>query len=1282
MAKRNWDEVSEELAITLDINERVNTNNAEDDNFEQKTKRLCCYDIQKTNIVYKTTNNFIHEKFLKKSRIEKGPKKSYYIKNQLTKKSIRINKDESLTIGELENKFKDIGHCLAYKIADTYSTKLMLDFDCYKCKINNCNNLIESELIKIIHDDVCDFVKDTLKTENVNCVIFKKSNTCNLHIYFNVSVSLPLLELMRKRLCSYLSCMITDKYHIDDIYMLDLPYSTKDGISMYKMAYCLPNVEYLKFSCIPDSKFYDIELQISTDETYESHITLGSFKTTYNSDWNELCEYQKFLTTPLKLNPILVSEDNALVNNIKLSKLNNFVTDYTLLREYFTVNTKDVVKLKDDDVAELIKQKEECYISMYNGLIALGESIGKKLYDDGNNNKLSNIMKFITIDNCGYSFYAICAIIFYFHKIHDELSIETCKQRILDILLVMVENSEHNKNESLLQIINSLKAYECMVNMSKIFENIDDWFKFLLYIAKLEKLENLDMTLNDKRVNIITLQLKIYNSQDAIILELVELCKLLIPIIKVEYGLNKFHYYVDEGLYIPISSEKFFSQNTIQIQMIESILKKMLKKLIISKQLSEEIYKTIQMKDVWLTYFNQLEVKIPNFNFYDYFISTELGVFNTLTGMYMKHTPLLYMNTKKAYCVIPSIMQDAKSLTLYELNNHILKENQNQLYSNILKVIKTEQQKLFFGSIVVPGLLKLEDALYDEAQENIMMNLIYKQVISDTNEINEKLLYFMQVLIVKYNLCIKNLIFVIEHIINNINDHGECTRTDFRRYCVAKNINCNENNLTDFVQQKNTTLYNQLSSEYGNKFIPKVFVLAIVMGSFEVAHSSNSKLDMFNWKSETVQITLSPFDLFYNYETSNLSIKSYENVKRILSYLIPNDNIPEPLINLIRTISTMLMHDEVIISDFLNIFSMIYNHNNKRKKLAILIGSPNSGKSTYQHMLSDIHGKSIYSVSSIIQAEGQGPAPEIINALSMYCFSIVELRSMTPTTMKGMISGDLTHKRLCHQNEMIALKPLSFAIAAANNLPKIYQADEAIRDRLAPFLFQSVFVDKEEIDNIIDDNPLLTYICNYLVSSTKFQIHGISREFSNILYEQYASTRDEHGLVQPKISETNENSQNLIKQTLIKNNIIYYILNQSSVIFDKSLSITYEELLEVITPELEKHNETTKNKRFTKKWAKQELSLMFKNKETPDKTGIRGLGLKINKIKEELMINDILCTCSNSNVSVSQIKSYLFHIKKLNYSNINTTLINLKQAYNTSFDSENQRFKNCKLKYE
>lgn len=1237
-----------------------------------------CYDFPQSDIVVKTTNQFVHKNFYNRP-LNVATRKSFFLRNHLSATDIRVCRDDNLTIECLEDNFSQFGHCLAYNMAESYVTLLMLDFDCYKCKKGTCPCSLQSEFVEIIHDEVLHFVKDCLRNDNVKCVIFKNSATCNMHMYFNVSVSIIVLELMRKRLVNHLSSMITDKYLVDSVCMLDLPFSTKNGESIYKAVFWTENFDYRKLSCLPtESHFYDVLLKLNVDEVYEAYITLGKFSSTHSSSWNDDVEHVKYLLTPLDFRPAIVKNENQLIVTMKLGNVTNFNTSYNLLKEYFA--PKEIVEY--DDLNAMLKESDEFNefeSKIIKQLCLFGTVLSKKVYggvgggsDESSSSGLKNVLKFLVHDDANYAFYIISSVIMYLHSINQTVPVETCKFAVVKVLKAAIMCSSHIKNDIVIHILNSIEKFTCMQNMNSVFSNFDDWLKYLMNVARMEQFED-TLASPEKKVRLITTQLKVYESLESIYHDLVELCEMLIPLIKVEHGCLKTYYYVDAGVYVAISTEKFFSVSTVKIQSIERILRKTLDVLCNNNQVTPEFVEKVKMKDIWLRYFDKLPVHNPMFNFYDYFISTEIGVFNTLTGCYMAHTPLLHMNTQKKYCITPHV--PLAGLTIGELNRHIMRENQSCMYSDMLDLLLKEQNKLFYGAVMMPGLLKLEDTLYNETQENDMLMAIFERIIDDQDMVNEQLLFFVEPLIVKYRLNIGKILNLAAVIQKNILALGTYTRVDIRRFCIANEF---EHEDYDFQEKPDTTLYDQLSEEQSHRFNAKFFVLAVIMQVFDVAHKSILDPAVTSTNTDCSTLTISKLHLFYDIDRYSLSMKSYDPVKRVVEYLTCA-LVPDEMLNLIRTISTMLGRDPVSIHDFLNTFAMLYHHTSKRKKIVLLIGSPNSGKSTYQHMLVDMHGRSSFSMTSVVQAEGQGPSPEVVNALSNYLFSVIELKSMNSSTLKSMISGDVMHKRFLHQNEMIGLKPLSFAIAAANNLPNIYQADEAVRDRLAPFLFKVVYIDESQICNYIDDNTLLADVSFYMISNTQFQIAGIAREFANLLYHYFQRFRDSYGLLQPRVDRENVNSQNLINQILIKNNKIYYILNASDVVFNESLSISYEALEEAVAEQIELYKVKTTR---TYNWSifKNEVSLLFKNKELSDKSGIRGMGL-LRGAKDTVNDEDtvlaarLLVKRDNETVATSKIRSYLYHVKHLPLDKIKNVMMNVRTVYAQYYDSELEHIK-------
>nr|WOZ57666.1 helicase [Menippe mercenaria nudivirus] len=1262
MPKRDWNAI-----VTNHLAEQVQhqTPLAAQQQPQPPAAKRQCYNFDRNDIVAKRTNTFIHSHLQDKS-MNIATDKSFYLRNHITNKDVRVCRNHDLTIGRLETEFLKTGHCIAYKITEAYVTNLMLDFDCYKCKASNCDAEMEYEMLAIVHDELLERVRNMLQCQNVQCVIFKRPSACSLHVYFDVSVSIVVIELMRKRLMTELSENITHKYLIDDISMLDLPFSTKNGHSIYLPVYHTNNFDFKKMSCLPFDQFYDVDLKLNVDEVLHSYVTLGKFKSIHSTGWNDDVEHIKYLLTPLNFNPKLNKTDNMLARTIKIGHIKHFSSDYNILHEYFT--SKDSVVLEEQFSPSEFTENETKVLKQLKKLDVI---VAKKVYKvTTNGESLKHIVKFITTHDGDYSFYVVCSLIVYIASLNtSSMEIEmSLKKTVIKILRLLFMNNGTTKNELIIHSLNCIDKFDCMQNMNEAFHDFNKWFKYLFQIAIMNEFKCKSKT--DKYLRFITTRLKVYENVDAVYVDLVELLSMLMPVILMEHEGVKVHYYIDVGIYVSVAMEKFFSNSSIQVQNIDHILKKTLQLLRENDQITSETLDKIKIKDVWYKYLYQLPVTHPKFNFYDYFISTEIGVFNTLTGLYMAHTPLIFMNTQKKYCVTPHVV--INNMSLQEINSHIMNENQSRMYYDILNILLNEQQKIFYGAVMIPGLLTMRDVLFHEQQEQDMCSLIYRMIINDDDVVNEKLLYFIEPVICKYNLDIASILNLSDVIVENIQMYGIYNREDVSNVYKQKTRHFEQ---YQFMQKHDMTLYDQLSDERPANFKPKFFTLAVVLMVFEITmqdNSNNQYLQDFVSKRVAVpQITVPEYHMFKDVAKYSLSLKSFDNMKRVVEYLTCT-TVPSALLNLVRTISTMLNRDIVSIKDFFSAFSLIYNHTSKRKKLVLLIGSPNSGKSTYQNMLMEMHGKSSFSMTSVVQGDGHGPTPEMITALGRYCFSVVELKSMNISSLKSIISGnDATHRRFLFQNTMNEVKPLSFAIAASNAIPIIHHADEAVRDRLAPFLIGVTFVDRDNIDNIIDDNTLLGEVGNFMVSTTQFQIQPISKEFSNLIYEYFQQNRDDFGLMQCKLSNDNHQSHDLINQILIKNNIIYYILDASGIKFGSNYSITYTQLEEEVTPQIELYKRTRTTKPYDFRIFKKELTLLLKSKEFPDKSGIRGIGLPNAKADEtQVIANALLVKNPTGEVKLMKIRATLYHKMKLSIDKINSIMEKVRIKYASNLDDD------------
>ncbi|UHB41828.1 helicase [Macrobrachium rosenbergii nudivirus] len=1259
--KRNWDETAKILDTFL-----AKTNNATQ-NKKQKTNKPTPYKFNNYNIILKRMDNFLKNEIVNENETTI---KCYHLRNNISGKDIRINLNNALTIGMLKRTFsQDGGHCFAFNFMKTYSTQLMFDLDCRKCKEGTCTAELETEMIdKLIFSDVCYFLETELQLQDVRNkgVVFKKDNCCNLHIYFDISVSIILFELLRKKLPNHLSELVLDQYLIDNITCLDLPYSSKDGINIYKEIIFPDGFESI--SCLPNIEFYDVKLNMSINQLYNNCINLGSF-TIRETNWqNDETVTVKHIYIEEDSAIIKVKNVNNLLVNIKLSKT-TFNTPYTLLKSYMQVTNENMMNhLTNVEIYQVTKNIND---KIYTCLQELGNQVLKYVFKlEYVDRSISYLLSFITVNECSNLFYGLCVIILYCYKFSENIDLESCKKEVLKILLSIHKRNESD-NKILEHIVYQFDKYNCMVFLESTFTNTNEWLSYFTYLYKLSTLNDMNISENEKWMKLIILQLKKYDTLDSLLYDLVEYCKLTFPLKKLNS--SKKYFYYKNGQYEVITEDKFLSRNDILTQTVELRIKTLITELANSSQINEELIDKPEkiIKIVWLKYLDSLNGTDIKFNVYDYFICTEYGIFNTITGLYMEYTPLLFFTTAKQYCTVPIIIKNLEpEITISKLNRYLMFQLQSQLYNNVLTFLFEEQFKLFYCTIMIPGLMTLDSCFYSEKQEHKICMELYKYIIHDKSDVNMKLLYFTECIIAKYKLNVNTLL----ELGGLIGKNSKFSRKHIHSHCQFENYT--KKTVKPFVQEKDITLYDQLLKV--TSFNPKTFALAAIIACFELTAFDKCLTEYFDFTVDK-SITLSVNNIFYDYETQNFSIKTYENTKRLMFYMLPQDEyISDELITLVYTISGMLNFNEVLIKDFVACFSMIYNHNADRKKLILLLGCPKSGKSTFQKIMLEIHGKSVHSINNLVQSNNVGPAPEFINMLSNYLFNISELQAINANTIKALIGSDAVHKRLLFQNEMQMLKPIAFSVGASNKIPHIHGADEAVRDRLAPFPFKKVLDEPKNIEEGINDNALISYLLHEnLIANMQLNLKKLSKDFSNLLYEFYSTHVNDENKLNLELNSQNTVTNKLIQRILEKNNIIYELIHKSRLELKGETFMSFATLEAKIEPSIALINKQ-RNKTYTWDYIKNEMIIMFKHLE--EENGLRGIR-DINHSFNTLSV-DILTYSKNSSVSESEILKYMYHIKKIEVKELKTNLKELLIHYKIFHDANNKCIKDHVLNHE
>jgi len=523
--------------------------------------------------------------------------------------------------------------------------------------------------------------------------------------------------------------------------------------------------------------------------------------------------------------------------------------------------------------------------------------------------------------------------------------------------------------------------------------------------------------------------------------------------------------------------------------------------------------------EAWLAYLTDpIQTEFKN-NYYKNFISTTVGVFNTITGLYMQPIRLIHFNTRKTVCVSPKPNQIEYNASVYRLTRTWL--------GNI--------NYIFLRTVVYPGLMKLwkSTIVLKNSTDALIENLI---IISTDNTLTglaaDKLTQMMKCLIYEYKIEMEDIYTMhqcIEYIIKR-----KCNIT---LYAIQKTKSVVEphdtKQITEFISGGGISLYQM--------FLSTTLLILDACTDSTIFKSASNRVAQLRSRN--------------NDKTEELNYNARKNFKSALTELgLDMQSTDNVLIYEMLSLSQIMGYDSIKLSDFMTQLSQLYNPTLDRRKVLLMIGSPASGKSWFLNVLNCLHENSHFSPSqTFISKDKGGPDQGQIEAFSKYLISLAEIKEIDGGALKVITGNDVITKRGLYQSSFESLRSFAFLIGASNSNPKITGADEAIKTRLIPFKFTRTFK-----STALDDNPIILHINREILIERNFNKNQYSLVLSDLLYAVYKGL---NGL--PAQCE-NEESKLLTMDLLCDNNYVYKILRLIGFEVKLDKSIALSELTNVI----------------------------------------------------------------------------------------------------------------------
>lgn len=650
------------------MNDQYNSNiykrkNDDDDILEIKKRKL--------NILDDISNNSTN--FLKKYKISQNNYTTFI--NINTKEKFNIS-----NINKINNKNLNT-NCIAIDLTKHYFWPLYFDIDCKYCK-SNINHEFDSlqclNIKKIIEDEL----KKLKKKIILDCEIYKRENSCGLHIYFhtNYSIIFPLYLYIAEKINLEFEKNNIKLFVDTDIIYFPLPFSTKsDENNKYKLikSYSDKNFSYsintIGFSCpydfIEDYEDNNNSIVIGNFEIIEKNISFLK-KETIDTKKNK---YLIFNTEKIK------EEETNIPDFIYYLQNGGYIltsSNYPFAYHFFK---KPIKEIKEIDYNVL---KNNQYFKIY-------EEINEYVKSITDYNNCFEILKF---KNFGYSFYLLFIYTYILNiEMSENFKLDNACEFLKEIL--SINYSDNFK-------LKLLNTYLDNISNPIIYDELKLYFynplKFFEYILNNIKLHTLGIIREEQIFSLYLQENQILEKKNP-----------------KEFYTN----FILNYMYLKFKQEWFY--------LYDYKIKRYVK--IHSKHLDKFLKDFFKNNNITLSFDlstnlkYDCEIEFYTFNFYSYFTNTKYGIFDIISGTYLEPTPFLHFTNERKKTPISNYNQN-KDLNRFEMNKQLMFKQLfwKRIISNLYD--KKNKYNLIF-ILIIKGLESLPTF---KIGENIYKKILYK----------------------------------------------------------------------------------------------------------------------------------------------------------------------------------------------------------------------------------------------------------------------------------------------------------------------------------------------------------------------------------------------------------------------------------------------------------------------------------------------------------------------------------------------------------------------------
>lgn len=1124
--------------------------------------------------------DFLNNKHFKLYDVDRDPKQEPFVLYSQSMQKYYVKTDESaISARDLQIAFEDNGHGLTVAYEFSYVRPFALDLDCMFCHGNHSEYHMSELKAHSVLTDVVSFLQKMDK----RAVVSIWNLNCGYHIYSNILVSVNVHEQIVN--CLNAKYMNDREIVVEMPKFMPLPYSAKIPGIMYKQSFqndpeldnlivfygsarfsyydnCKITTNRCNDNCIAiettsGQKFLSFQLNVSRrNNNIPNFDTVTGFQFTdehQKTKHEKLCVYmERIITKNKKLmeNEMTSNSNTITTNNIGSEELSQVVVNYDRLNadEEFM----NIIRAYRSRLEEYLLQFNVLYfansetISIISNDYTLVFAVFDKfihcsaIHSGGLNLQhyvvsLQKLLKGIP-DNKFYYFirtlYAditntsVCHFLQTYDMVVARLYCYDVKSILMYLRLYITDKITANMSTS--EIFDVLACNRLGVSSPEVFIQ-----KVYSMPSKVQK-EQIDVFMN-------------------LMVRICEECHLL--------------QYFNEQLYV-LNDTMFFYETFEQISFLVNWF---------NKDITDAAVKSL------------LKSKAPKFNVStfcennEFMVTTSVGMFNTVTGIYSTKTPLVKFNKGRFSVVWP---MDRAFVAYNEQNEDILKDR--IIANRVVKNIRNNCDTMFVEFLLKPALLSLREVWDITNVQEFMEKLQqHKSLPNMTNMIeyfpfNRQFVVYLLELLCAHGLNIlcnykKLCQIVLMHKKNSksvspkdwLENYNQVFRTKYQT-----DENCSE---LFTCNDSNETYYKRLSSfqcTYASfeNIDERLAIIGITLAAaFTKCQSFRVLCRAFD--SADIPEPSWHYKVDDDDDSSVIPVPSIETYWSVYNRAIekmmidPDDPFEKRLYIMALQLCMSTNFKEDATREVLNIYSTLMVPINVLKKIYVLFGEQSTGKSHVLNILMELMHPSGHSLNDL--EEAQNRAGLASKKLFLRCN---ELKVLNPSLIKSITGNDpLSTKVFFSQKYELPLSGQAAIFAATNVYVEFREfknrvsfIDRAVIDRFHTVQLRGKQIHEQSYNSFTDSIFAMIGSDQYFISSTKLSLKESANALQWLMYENYMMTRNKENYT-PYIDVDFEDSVNYRHMINKNNNVVYDFLSNCGICEESGFFMMSKTLLRIIS---------------------------------------------------------------------------------------------------------------------